>query len=137
MRSTLAKGEKLSSQKATEFLFKNGRSFSEFPFRIIHTLAGTGNNFPAQVLISVPKKKFKKAVDRNRIKRQISAAYRLNKQELYDQIKTLDKGLSLAIIYTSTKEEPYSNISAKIILSLQRLAKLYGQTNELDINKNN
>ena len=137
MQSTFNKTEKLSSKKATEFLFANGKSFSEFPFRVIHILNDVETKFPAQILITVPKKKFKRAVDRNRIKRQISAAYRLNKFELYSYIKKLDKKLTFAIIYTSTKEESYAQISDKIILSLQRLAKMYKQKDELDIDTDN
>ena len=125
MRSTFNKDEKISSKKATEFLFRKGKSFSSFPFRIIHSLGDVKTKFPAQVLLTVPKKKFKKAVDRNRIRRQMSAAYRLNKSILYDSLKTHDKKLLIAIIYTSGKEELYSDIEAKIILSLQRLAKEY------------
>jgi ribonuclease P protein component len=137
VRSTFKKDEKISSKKATELLFATGKWFSEFPFRIVHALNDIPCNSPAQILISVPKKKFKKAVDRNRIKRQISAAYRLNKSELYPHLKLLDKKLTFAIIYTSQKEESYENINAKIILSLQRLAKVYKQNNELDINTDN
>ena len=88
-------------------------------------------------MISVPKKKFKNAVDRNKIKRQISAAYRLHKSSLYSDLNSTKKTILFAILYNSHKEESYHNIEAKIILSLQRLAKIYGQIDELDIDSNN
>ena len=137
MTSTFKKEEKLSSTKATEFLFNNGKSFSEFPFRIIHSLNEIESEYPAQILISVPKKRFKRAVDRNRIKRQISAAYRLSKDELYKKISKLDNTLTIAIVYTSSQQESYDKICSKIILSLQRLAKVYEQKDELDIDTSN
>ncbi len=135
--SSFNKREKLSSTKATEFLFNNGNSFTEFPFRIIHSLYEIESEYPVQVLITVPKKRFNKAVDRNRIKRQISAAYRLSKSELYKNISKLNQTLTIAIVYTSSKQESYDKICSKIILSLQRLAKAYEQKNELDFDTNN
>ena len=137
MTSSFNKREKLSSTKATEFLFNNGNSFTEFPFRIIHSLYEIESEYPVQVLITVPKKRFNKAVDRNRIKRQISAAYRLSKSELYKNISKLNQTLTIAIVYTSSKQESYDKICSKIILSLQRLAKAYEQKNELDFDTNN
>lgn len=140
MRATFKKAEKLSSKKTLEYLFSEGKSFSIYPFRIIHCIEEseeTSYPYPAQVMISVPKKRFKNATDRNRIKRQISAAYRIHKKPLYTNINLPKKRLSFAIIYNSYKVECYAQIEAKIILSLQRLANIYGQTNELDINSNN
>ncbi len=140
MRATFKKAEKLSSKKALEQLFSEGKKFSIYPFRVIHfiqELEEKSSSHPAQVMISVPKKKFKNATDRNRIKRQISAAYRINKSLLYTHLNHPYKRVTFAIIYNSYKVECYAQIEAKIILSLQRLANIYGQTNELDINSNN
>ncbi len=84
---TLSKQERLSSVKDIETLFKTGKANSlfVFPLKVVFTLKKIENNqkpvLPARLLISVSKRNFKKAVDRNRIKRQIREGYRLQKSE--------------------------------------------------------
>lgn len=92
-----------------------------FPFRILWLESDLPGNFPVQVLLSVPKKKFKSAVQRNRIKRRMREAYRKNKHLLYQHLIKTDKKLALAFIYTSPAESDYSEIEQKIVLSLQYL----------------
>jgi ribonuclease P protein component len=79
--------------------------------------------FPAQLLISVPKLNLRKAVQRNKIKRRIREAYRLNKGILYDDLMERQQQMALCIIYTSKEILPSSLIREKIILLLQRLRK--------------
>src|SRR5258705_10665449 len=96
-RFTFKKEERLSRKKLIDELFKSGSSFYLAPFKIIFlknkegiisNLLGSGENrFPAQVLISVSTKNFKRSVDRNKIKRLIREAYRMNKHVLYDSLK--------------------------------------------------
>jgi ribonuclease P protein component len=118
-RKTLSKSERLSSKRLIEQLFTNGRSFGHHPFVIRYTpiedLSTAGN----QILISVSKRNFKKAVDRNKLKRQIREAYRLNKAILTD----LKNNYAIAYIYTFKKMLPYSELEAKLIESLKRLQK--------------
>ncbi len=67
-----------------------------------------------QVLISVPKRNFKTAVARNRLKRQIREAYRLQKQEFYDKIKASDLHISLMVSYIAKEALPFAEIEAGV-----------------------
>ena len=84
VRYTLNKDDRLKSRKAIEYLFKEGKSFSIFPLRVLYTINAASekptNNLRAG--FSVSTRNFKKAVDRNRIKRLLREAYRLQKHLL-------------------------------------------------------
>jgi ribonuclease P protein component len=77
----------------------------------------------ARVLVSVSKKKFKKAVDRNRIKRIVREAFRKNKAVLYDYLQENNKSLWLGLIYSGETILSYQETERKLILILQRLTK--------------
>lgn len=85
----------------------------------------TGSNSHAQLLISVPRRNFKHAVDRNLIKRQVREAYRLHKSILYNYLGTKDRKCALAIVFTGKNKVPYAKLEGIINLSLQRLIKEY------------
>ncbi|MGB4845545.1 MAG: ribonuclease P protein component [Ferruginibacter sp.] len=85
-RYRFKKEEKLKSRKTIEQLFKEGKSFSNFPFRILWMLNDKATA-PLQSGFAVSSKHFKKAVDRNRIKRLMREAYRLQKNDLQAQLK--------------------------------------------------
>jgi ribonuclease P protein component len=121
---TFKKEERLCSKKSIDFLFANGKSFYLNPFKIKWTYQDFNTNYPIQILIVVPKRYFKKAHDRNKIKRQIREAYRKNKSILYDFLKIKEKKITLAIIYTEKDISPYNLIEEKIILTLQRLKQV-------------
>ena len=74
-----------------------------------------------QLLISVPKRNFKKAVDRNKIKRLVRESYRKNKSSLLDSRVSSEKQLLIGLVYTGNTILPYAEIERKIILILQRL----------------
>ena len=128
------KEERLCSQKLIEQLFHKGSSFFSHPFKIIWLPAKLQSTLPVQVCISVPKRKFKKAVDRNRVKRLIREAYRKNKDEiLYSFMK--DKGYSCALmlVYSGNSIFTASEIESKLIISLIRLTKEYERADKGDI----
>ena len=77
---------------------------------------------PVQILISVPKKRFKHAVDRNRVKRQIREAYRQHKQIL-DGIISEEKLLLIAFIWLSDRHCPTQEVERRVVSLLQRIAK--------------
>jgi len=117
MRYTFKKSERLSSKTSIKELFNKGSSFYSYPFKVISLPVASENN---QILITVPKRLHKKAVTRNKIKRQIREAYRLNKQTLQ-----IDKKLHIAYIYTSNKIVGYQKIEEGLISSLSLLDKLH------------
>lgn len=121
MTHTFKKIERLNSKKQIELLFTEGESFFKYPFKVIYL---TENNIKPDVpklLISVSRKNFKKAVDRNKIKRIIREAYRKNKEPLITTLREKDIVLVFAIIYTAKTILSYAEIEKKIILILQRL----------------
>ncbi|MCY7410592.1 MAG: ribonuclease P protein component, partial [Chitinophagales bacterium] len=77
---------------------------------------------PPKILIAVSTKNFKRAVDRNKVKRLIREAYRLNKQVLYDSLKGKNTHLIIGFIYTSKTIESFSLIQEKVILVMKKLA---------------
>jgi ribonuclease P protein component len=125
-RKRLRKSERLSSQKQIQALFSNGKSFNSPPFAIRYLeLAEAGQN-DHQILVSVSKRNFKHAVDRNRIKRQIREAYRLNKHLLTE----LSNKYAIAYIYTFKKMIAYKDLENKLIESLSRLQTELSKRNE-------
>ncbi len=116
---TFIKSERLSSKTAIDKLFQSGKSFNSTPFKIIW-LPSEENDVPAKILISVPKRLFKKAVDRNRLKRLIREAYRKNKGLLCFNLK--NKKISFIFIFTSKTTIDYKEMDEKIISALKRLS---------------
>jgi len=112
------KEERLAGEKHIQELFEKGSSFHLYPFRVLHLANPESEKKINRVLISVSKRNFKRAVDRNLIKRRIREAYRLQK----DQIN--GRSLLLAFVYTSKEIEPFLVIKEKLFLVLEKIKKL-------------
>ncbi len=126
---TFKKEERLSRKKLIDKLFSEGKSFAIPPFRVVVLENKNPESvYPVQVLIAVSKKNFKKAVDRNRMKRLIREAYRKNKENLYQSLWGRKKTIALALIYTAYKTTTYSEIEQKIIMIFERLQSEYEKT---------
>jgi ribonuclease P protein component len=121
-RYTLGKSDKLKSTKAIEQLFKEGKSFSIFPFRVLYLEAPASG--PLQTAFSVSKKHFKKAVDRNRIKRLMREAWRLQKNVL---VNNKHKHLKIFIIYTGNELPEYELVFEKTTAIIKRVIKIYNE----------
>ena len=120
-RHTFPKEEHLCRKKLIEELFsKQGSSFGVYPLRIVWIKAVVPTTAPPQVLISVSKRTFKRAVDRNRLKRLIREAYRLNKYRLTEQPGGHEIAL-LGIIFTGKEISPLTLVERKLISALHRL----------------
>ena len=117
---TFTKTERLCSKVLIDKLVETGKSFNSFPFKITW-LEIIENSASVQVMISVPKRIFKSAVDRNRVKRLVREGYRLNKQFLYDNLN--NKKILLMLVYTSKTVIGYKEMEEKIREILQRLSK--------------
>src|SRR5947208_2126474 len=121
-RNTLSKEERLTSKKLMDELFKKGSSIVLEPIRLV-SMEVISPTSSVQVLFSVPKKSFPRAVDRNRIKRLLRESYRLHKHDLYNHLKKTDKAIVLSLIYSGEKIPSYKEVEDKIIVVLNRLIK--------------
>ena len=131
-RYTFKKDEKLKSRKTIEQLFKEGKSFSNFPFRVLWKFTESAIS-PLQTGFAVSSKHFKKAVDRNRIKRLMREAYRLQKNDLQNQLKQQQKQLAVFIIYVGNELPEYDFIFDKTIHLLNRLIKITNENTPANI----
>jgi len=114
------KSERLTSQKEIQTLFSDGRSFHSFPFRVIWRVSDNPGKQAARVVISVPKRKFKRAVDRNLIRRRIREAYRMHKSILYDHLNMLEVNLIYMLMYTHDEIMDFEELEGKISKLLLR-----------------
>ena len=107
---TLNKSERLNSKKLIERLFAGGnKSFPAFPLRVVYMpLAPEENTADASILISVPKKRFKHAVKRNLVKRQIREAYRHNKYILLYALNAKDTPTKMVLAFIWLDNKIYS-----------------------------
>ena len=126
-RYTLNKDERLCSKKLIERLFAGGnKSFPTFPLRVVYMpLAPEENNADASILISVPKKRFKHAVKRNQVKRQVREAYRHHKYILLDALKAKETPtkMILAFIWLDNKIHSTEEVGYKVKKLLTHIAE--------------
>lgn len=116
-RHTFGKSERLCSKMLIERLFTGGNhSFPAFPLRAVYMLVEPDElESDISILISVPKKKFKRAVKRNLVKRQVREAYRRNKYLLLDAIKVQgDKKVALAFIWLDNQIHSSDEVERKV-----------------------
>lgn len=100
MNQQFTKAERINSKLEIETIFKTGKSVFVFPYRFVWIeKVGENPELPVDVLLSVGKKRFKRAVDRNQIKRYIREAYRINKYLLWDVCSEKDINIQLGIVY--------------------------------------
>jgi ribonuclease P protein component len=116
------KDEILRRKKLIDRLFAEGFSFFTYPFKIFWLATPVESEHPAQILITVSKRTFKHATDRNRIKRQIREAYRHHKHHLYQCLEKLDAPVVIAFIYTANTPLTSPEIETKIKAAMKRLS---------------
>lgn len=115
------KSEKLCSRKIIDRLFERGEAFMAFPLRVQFMPAELPENVPAQVMFSASKRRFKRAVKRNLLKRRMREAYRLNKQPLMDVLEEKDVQLGVAFLFVSKEELDYHFIEKAMKKAIQKL----------------
>jgi ribonuclease P protein component len=112
---TFKKEERLCNKKLIDGLFHNGSSFLCYPFKASWQFIDEPLKFPVQILFSVSKKRFRRAIDRNLIKRRMREAYRLHKQQhLYDVLSSTDKKIVLSLGYIGKEIAPYNFTDKKM-----------------------
>lgn len=121
MKNTFKKEERLCNKGSISDLFHKGSSFLVYPYRIVSLIERGESMITPQILISVPKKRIKKAVLRNKIKRKIKEAYRLQKQALLKLSEGEPLKILIAIQYVGKEDMPYSLLYEKMGVSLNKL----------------
>ncbi len=119
---TFIKEERLCSRKSLDLLFKNGSSFLLYPFRVSYLLVAENTSVPVEVVINVPKKRYKRAVDRNLLKRRTREAYRLHKQDhLYNHLNFPGQVVLLSIQFIGKQKYDYDFMEKRMVNLLKKL----------------
>jgi ribonuclease P protein component len=122
---TFSKEERLTGKTNIDQLFNEGKSFSHFPFKVFYRPADHPAEPLARLLIAIPKKKVRHAVDRNRLRRRVREAYRLNRTGFMSCLDAASVHLHLALIYTGESTDlSYKEVELKIISCLTKLEKI-------------
>jgi ribonuclease P protein component len=121
---TLGKKERLKSRKLIEQLFSEGKNFPVQPYRVYYLFAPFNTQSPIQFGVGASGKNFKKAVDRNRIKRLTREVYRLQSLELKERLRTGNLQLNLFLIYTAKELPDFNMVKEKLELILNKLVTL-------------
>ena len=123
MLNTLHKSERLDKKKVIDKMLSCGaRSFSVFPLRVVY-LPVEELEAPVSILVSVSKRRFKRAVKRNRVKRQIREAYRKNKHGLLRVLQEEGRQLAVAFIYLSDRLVDSVEIEERMKIALARITE--------------
>lgn len=117
---TFPKKEHLCGDKNIENLHQNGKSFLVYPLRVVY-LTVENEEVPVRVVVSVSKKKFKRAVKRNRIKRLMRESYRLNKTEFVSYAKENQLKVHVAFQYIANELVTFDTVNEKMQIVLKRL----------------
>ena len=117
-RYTLSKEERLSWKRYIDLLFAKGQSFVAFPLRVVYLAVEEETLAPVSILVSVPKKKFRRAVKRNLIKRQVREAYRVRKYDLIDPLTGKNKRMLVAFLYLDKEIHPFADMEKAMTKAL-------------------
>jgi len=129
-RNTFRKPEKICNQNQIDNLFNNGRSFRSGLFKLVFIESDTKQQMPVKVLIAVPKKNLRHAVDRNRMKRLIREAYRLSKHKILDNYLKAGKHLDIAFIFLGNQPVSQAETITAINFLLDRLIDKHEKNSE-------
>ncbi|MCE2742656.1 MAG: ribonuclease P protein component [Fluviicola sp.] len=123
MSQSFGKEYKLCRRKLIDGVFKTGKVVKQYPF-VVHFLEVDEKlDAPFQITISAPKRNFRKAHDRNRIKRLMRETIRFNKMILEDKISKSQKNIIMFMVYTSKEEIPFTTLMKKNELLFEQITK--------------
>jgi ribonuclease P protein component len=121
MRYTFGKSEKLKNENEISKLFLEGASVSVFPLKLVYMESNFTETNLIKMAVSASKRNFKKAVDRNRMKRMLRELYRLNKHDIYSSLD--NKKYVMMLMYVGKKEEEMELLQPK----MHQLIKKFGE----------
>ncbi len=122
IRFTLNASERLKQRKLIETLFRQGKAFFVFPYKVIYRILPANDaESPAQAGFSASKRYYKHAVDRNRVKRLSREAYRLHKHELYAVLEANGVQMQVFFLYSTSKTLGFEEIQDKFAVILKKL----------------
>ncbi len=119
----LRKSDRLKRRKVIETIFSSGQGVQAYPIQLIWTVAERQGPGYIQVGFTAPRKKFKRAVDRNLVKRRMREAYRLNKSLIPEAIVSENAQIVVMCIYMSRDILAFDSIQKGMIKALKRLAE--------------
>ncbi len=124
-RFTLSKEERICSKKLINELFTgNGRSMTAFPLRVVFMKRTiVDDQLRAAMLVSVPKRYFKHAVDRNRVKRQVREAFRRNKSIITQNLTDDHEAVAMAFVWLTDEKFPSSEVENRMVRLLTRISE--------------
>lgn len=123
MKQSFHKYERLKSKKQIEFLFSNGKHLKSSPIKVIYFITEKNEiHTTNKAMFVVPKKLFKHATDRNKLKRRMKECYRLSKHELIAHFDSKHQVVLLSFIYTNKTLENYEQIRFGINKLLSKLS---------------
>jgi ribonuclease P protein component len=129
MNFTYPKKERLKSKTTIGLLFSEGKSVSKYPLRLVYRQAEEGSDEKIKMGVSVSKKYFKKAVDRNYFKRVLRETYRLNKHLLLDNIQ---EPYSVMFFYQTKDKLSHEEINTKTIQLFEKFLLQVNKTNDAE-----
>lgn len=132
MNFTYPKNEKLKSKTVIGLLFSEGKSVSKYPLRLVYRAGEANAEEKIKIGVSVSKKYFKKAVDRNYFKRVLRETYRLNKHLLWDN---LEEPYSIMFFYQTKDRLSYEEINTKTIQLFEKFLLQVNKSPESEIKK--
>ncbi len=120
-RFTFKKNERLCSRTDIQELFTKGKSFVKYPFRVTYMPLQSDEKVTVQLLISVSKKRFKRAYKRNRVKRLVREAYRLNKHQLCADLDAQNLQLAVALIFLPNELPDFTTVEKGMKKALKKI----------------
>jgi ribonuclease P protein component len=113
--------EKLKSKKTIDKLFKEGKSVAQNGFTLVYLIDSLNSFYPAMAGFTVSKRFFKHAVDRNRVKRLMREAYRLNKNLLYQKLVGGKQQMALMFVYNGKELPPYETVTKAVVACINKI----------------
>ena len=120
-RFTFKKEERVTGNKRVDAIFASGKSFISYPLRVVYLLHEQTSLSSCSILVSVPKKRIKKAVHRNRIKRLVRESYRLNRS-LINSLELDQQPIDIAFIYVKDTATNLKEIDKAVKKALNQIA---------------